>query len=355
MRLPLFIACTALMAGSISNAARAVDTGTSSGASFVFGLRNPEDIVRLPGTAWVVASSINFSMSDPSTDIGPGPLSAVRIDTRLVERLYPSDSSRVEWDSKTFPNCSAPPEVFSSHGLNVRVLTDRTYRLYVANHGSRESVEIIDVAVRGTQLSTTWRGCLPVSVKDLRVWPNAVAPLPDGGVVLAGMNVAIWRPGGGWKRFHSYHGITPGSQEAGGIANGVEVSGDGKWLWIADTGRSSVIRVALRGGPQREFKLSFVPDNLRWGEDGQLYVSGPIWPKWKDPDGVTKCFQKPICVTGIGVASIDTLTLKLKDIVHDEIGVKDAFGTPTTALQIDDHLWIGTSRGDRVMIVPLRR
>jgi hypothetical protein len=320
---------------------------------FVCGLHHPEDIVRLPGTPWIVASSINFTMGNPPSNIGPGPLSAIRIDTHAVRRLYPTASSVADWDRENYRDCPAPPSMFSSHGLNVRPLGKGKYRLYVANHGSRESVEVIDVTVRGERLNATWRGCMRVSVKDLGIWPNAVVPLPDGGVALAGYNVAIWHSGRGWEKFQSYQGMKPGEHDGVGFANGVEVSRDGRWIYIADTGRTSVIRVPVGGGPQTEMKLSFVPDNLRWGEDGLLYVAGPIFPKWTESEA-HRCYAQAICVTGIGVASIDPQTLAVNDVVHDEVGIKDKFGTPTTALQMGTQLWISTSRGDRVMIVGLK-
>lgn len=326
----------------------------ASSPIFVCGLTNPEDLIRLQGTPWVIATAINFKMGNPPHDFGPGPLSAIRVDTRTVQRLYPTSESTIDWDNKTYPDCSAPPSVFSSHGLNARALSHGKYRLYVVNHGGRESIEVIDVVAQGKTLHTTWRGCIPVSVKDLRIWPNAVAPLPDGGLVLAGYNVAIWRPGQGWARFQSYQGMTPGEQGGTGFANGVEVSPDAKWVFVADTQRNSVIRVSMAGGEQTELKLTFTPDNVRWGENGLLYVTGPIWPKWEHPGDDLKCFEQPICVTGIGVASIDPRTLALKDVLHDEHGIKDEFGTPTTALQLDDHLLISTSRGDRIMIVSLK-
>jgi hypothetical protein len=326
-----------------------------SDPTFVCGLHNPEDLIRLQGTHWVVASAVNFKMGGTLPyDFGPGPLSAIRIDTHTVQLLYPTAESAVDWDSRTYPDCSTPPAIFSSHGLNSRSLSHGKYRLYAVNHGSRESIEVIDVAVQGARLQTTWRGCIPVSVRELRIWPNAVAPLPDGGLALAGYNVALWRPGRGWEKFQSYDGMTPGERGGAGFANGVEVSRDGRWIFVADTQRNSVIRIPIKGGEQTVFKLTFTPDNIRWGEDGLLYVAGPIWPKWEHPDDdARKCFEQPICVTGIGVASIDPQTLVFEDVLHNEQGIKDKFGTPTTALQMGSHLWISTSRGDRVMIVGL--
>lgn len=325
----------------------------ASDPMFVCGLQHPEDLVHLLGTPWVIATSINFKMGNPPYDIGPGPLSAVHLHTHIVQRLYPSSDSRVDWDSKTYPDCAAPPPLFSSHGLNFRRLGEGRYRLYVANHGSRESVEIIDVAVLGAQLQATWRGCILVSVKDLGIWPNALAPLSGGGLVLAGYNIAVWLPGRGWQKFQAYKGMTPGAQDGDGFANGVEVSPDEKFIFVADTLRNQVIRFSLDGRERESVNLTFTPDNLRWGENGLLYVTGPIWPKWKHAGDDDKCFQEPICVTGIGVASIDPRTFALKDVVHNKEGVRDKFGAPTTALQVGKNLWIGTSRGNRVLIVPI--
>lgn len=292
--------------------------------------------MRLPGTPWVVASDRNFVHEAPFYDYDFGPLRVINIETRKVRQLYPTADSTVDWDRKTYPKCGKPPESISSHGLNVRSLGNGKFRLYVNNHGDRDSVEIIDVNVRGEQLQTTWRGCIRASAL---IWPNGVAPLPDGGVVMSGWRAGVWRPGKGWSLLNAKFTV----------ANGVETSQDGRWAFVADTPKRQVLRIPVDGGAEPTIiQLNFLPDNLRWGEDGYLYVGGPDYPP--DPQ-LQKCYLQPICDLGsIVVAKIDPNTLTAKEVLRTD-PIKGKFGVSTTGVLIGDHFWIGTSQGDRIAVL----
>jgi len=114
----------------------------STDPSFVCGLTNAEDLVRLAGTKWIVATHFDWMASDSEAYFGRfGPLEAIESDTRAVHRLYPTAESTADWDRKLYPDCPAPPKSLGSHGLNVLTLGSNTFRLYVANHGERESVD----------------------------------------------------------------------------------------------------------------------------------------------------------------------------------------------------------------------
>lgn len=237
-------------------------------AEVICGLTNAEDLFRLPGTPWVIASHINFDFSsDPPRPAGLGPVEIVRIETHHVQRLYPRPDSAVDWDRKMYPDCSAPPENIGLAGLNARPLGKNKFRLYLTNHGGRESVEIVDLAIQGEKLRTTWRGCVR---SPQYVWPNSVAPLPGDGFVLSGNEAAIWRPGQGWTKVAGY---------VAEYSNGVEVSRDGKWIFIANAGQ--VLRVPVAGGTVESVRAT--ADNLRWGEDGYLYVVAEPQTRTRSP------------------------------------------------------------------------
>ena len=310
--------------------------------NFVCGLKNAEDLVRLGDTPWIVASHLDYSISGGNAVFGPhGPVEAVRIDTHQVHQLYPAPDAHNDWDRSMYPDCSRPPEGFSSHGLNVLRLGARNFRLLVANHGGRESVEIIDVSIRHSQPVATWRGCIraPHGIN-----PNALAPLPHGGVALSGGQVAIWRPKRGWKAIE-------GIQKE---ANGIEASHDGRWLFVNLYGEQTIVRVPVAGGPvDTIFRGDFTPDNLRWGEDGMLYVAGQYpgnHPGW------IACRAKnlQLCDVGFVVAQIDPATLATKEVLRSD-GLKGFFGAATTALQVGDHFWLGSFWGDRVAILSTKQ
>jgi hypothetical protein len=229
--------------------------------------------------------------------------------------------------------------------------------VYVAGPGESESVEIIDVTVQGQKLRTVWRGCVLVP-KEFPLWPNAVASIASGGIAVGGnYSVAIWRPHVGWRKVEGFKGYSPGEialKEGSGFANGVEVSRDGRWLFVADTARKTVSRFSIDGEAAPtviKFDFSpgyFWPDNLRWGEDGRLYLSGPYS---LSPELPAPCYERPICdELGTGIVRINTQDMTEKVVYRSE-GIKGKFGAATTALQIGDQFWIGTSVGNRVAIV----
>ena len=67
---------------------------------------------------------------------------------------------------------------------------------------------------------------------------------------------------------------SPGSEAAG--ANGIEISNDGKWYYVAAWGSQSFFRLSRNGGaPVRdEIRLGFRVDNIRWARDGSLLAAG---------------------------------------------------------------------------------
>jgi hypothetical protein len=320
--------------------------------AFVCALTNAEDLVRLPGTSWVVASHINFDLTArPPRALGLGPVEAVRIDTRKVQRLYPTPDTAVDWDSKTYPDCAPPPQTIGSAGLNIRPLGGTSFRLYAVNRNGRQSVEVIDIAVRGERLASTWRGC--IHAPDY-ILSNSVVPLPDGAIALSGNKVAIWRPGRGWSKVASY---------TGNGSNGIEASRDGQWLYVADPAETSVVRVPVSGGAGPSvLKLPSGPDNLRWGDDGHLYATGGLVRKeWQNLSKeartaeFVKCTKQVVCDTPFTVIRIDPSTFTAKEVFRSpENGMIGRFGAATVALQMHDQIWVGTVHGDRVAVVSIK-
>ena len=73
-----------------------------------------------------------------------------------------------------------------------------------------------------------------------------------------------WHTASGWQK-------VPGSEAAG--ANGVELSDDGKTLYVAAWGSQSFFRVSRGATPptRDEIPLGFRVDNIHWARDGSLY------------------------------------------------------------------------------------
>lgn len=309
------------------------------GVQFVCGVASAEDLVRLAGTNWVVTSSFNMR---PDLPAGPGPLLAVTVDTHQVHTLYPAADATVKWDSKLFADCPAPPKFISTQGINVRALGAGRFRIYATNHAERESIEVIDVEVAGGALRASWRGCL---VLPRGVEPNGVAPLPGEDLVVTGGakvggGVAIWRARKGWREVPTLVGRT----------NGVEASPDGKWVYVAASDQETVIRFPADSdmSQRQTVRVGFHTDNLRWGDDGMLYVAGPVFPA--GTAGALACFRKRVCDAGYAAAKIDPETLTSKELLRSP-GLSGTFGAATTALTVGDQIWMGTFYGDRLAIV----
>jgi hypothetical protein len=311
--------------------------------SIICGFKSPEDLIRLPGTSWVISSQLNMDVKPPYEHpvftFRHAPLMAIKIDTHEVTPLFPTAASSTDWDRKTYPECKAPPKELTSHGLNVKPLGKDKFRLFVVNHGERQSVEIIDVAATDKNLKATWRGCLmaPAGMS----FPNSVAPLPDGGLVLSGSGVQIWHHGNGWEKI----GNVPGS-------NGVEISPDGKAIYVNDYEAQLIEKLDLQGKVIKSTpKLDFQPDNLRWGDDGGLYVAGTTTSA--EQEASMACFEPSGCKIGFVSARVDPETLAVTDVVRSA-GIQN-FGIATVTLKVGNGVWIGTVGADHILVRSLKK
>ncbi|MDE2473502.1 MAG: hypothetical protein KGO48_00470 [Alphaproteobacteria bacterium] len=220
------------------------------------------------------------------------------------------------------------------------------HTLYVVHHGSRESIEVFELDARPRAPTLTWIGC---AVAPDPIGLNSVVGLSDGGFVttnflprdadaaarermMAGEingEVWEWHPGTGWNK-------VPGSEAAG--PNGLEISRDGKWLYIGGWGSQSFIRLSRGQTPVKRdsVPVGFRLDNLRWAPDGTLLAAG---------QGGTAPSQTS------NVAKVDPTTLKVQELIRQPN--IDGFGVSTVAIQVANELWLGSVRGDRIAIFPL--
>ena len=99
---------------------------------FVCGQAGPEDLVAVPGTAWLIASAYG---ADGGVNL---------IDTKAATstRLYPSATAKERLDAKTYDSCPGPlegtdREKFRTHGLYLKPGRNSVHTLYVVHHGLR--------------------------------------------------------------------------------------------------------------------------------------------------------------------------------------------------------------------------
>lgn len=300
----------------------------------VCGQQGPEDLVALPGDRWIVASAM----------AGSGGINVVRVSDRMSVRVYPSDTAKQRFDAKTYAGCPGPPDTskFTTHGLWLQAGRGKVSKLFVVGHGGREAIEVFEIDSRGAAPALTWIGC---AVAPDPVGLNSVRGLPDGGFIASNFlarNVTPenrqkmlagekngelweWHTKSGWQK-------VPGSEASG--ANGLEMSDDGKWLYVSLWGSQSFMRLSRGRTPvqRNEVPLGFRIDNIRRAADGSLLGTGQGQQ-------------------ATDVVRIDPKTLKVTKLVHR---ADDAsFRSGTVAVKIGDRLWVGSFQGDRIALLPI--
>lgn len=341
-RLIVWTAAAALASVGAQGQLRGAGCDPAGNLRFVCGLAGPEDLAIVPGGRWVIASGMAQS----------GGIRLIDLKDKTTTVLFPGTAPKEQFDRATYSACPGPAKYddFRSHGLYLRPAGNRQYRLLVVHHGDRESVEVFTLDTRGSAPALTWIGC---AVAPDPVGLNSVVGLPDGGMIatnfqprnadaagrgrmMAGQNNAElweWHPRGEWKK-------VPGSEAAG--PNGLEVSPDGKTLYIGGWGSQTLIRLSRGDNPPKKdtVNVGFRVDNVRWAPDGTLIATG----------------QRPAAQQGQRGSShsarIDPKTLKVEELLNRPDD--DAFASATVAVQIGQELWVGSVRGDRVAILPLR-
>jgi hypothetical protein len=309
---------------------------------FVCGPQAAEDLVVVPGAQWVVASSFS----------GTGGINLIRVSDRTTIRAYPSPAAAETFDGKTYKTCPGAPDAaakakYQTHGLSLRPGRNGLHTLYVVVHGARESIDVFTLDARPQTPTLTWIGC---AVAPDPIGLNSVRWLDDGGFIATnfsprGVSFAAmqkgekngelweWHTASGWQK-------VPGSEASG--ANGVEISPDGKTLYVASWGSQSFFRLS-RGDkePKRdEVPLGFRVDNIRWAADGTLLGTG---------QGQAGGPGQPAETV---VVRIDPKTMKVTEVLRRPAA--NGFSAGTVAVEVGKTLWVGSFTGDRIAIFPAR-
>jgi DNA-binding beta-propeller fold protein YncE len=314
----------------------------AGGLNFICGPVAVEDLVRVPGTHWIIGSG----MAEKGH---PGKLHLIDADKKTCEILYPSASSQSATDGKC-PGSAPDAKTFGAHGIAIRDDGNRTATLLAVNHG-REAVEMFKLDVTGTKPAIRWTGCVPM---DKSISLNSVAFLPGGGFVATkfydptapdGFNaIMAHKITGGVLEWRTETGVKPiaGTDLSG--ANGIEVSKDGKSIYVAAWGSQELVQFSNIGGAVQKtvVKVDFSPDNLRWAPDGKILVAGQKFAA--GATGGAPAFK------GWTVAKLDPETMKVTEIIKD--GGESPLQNASVAIDVDGTLWISSFRGDRVAYKP---
>jgi hypothetical protein len=324
----------------------------SAGLTFICGVENPEDLVLLPNTRWLLASGM-----------APGSgLHAVDTRTKTVRTIYGPGVSSAKHDKTKFANCPAPldPKQAVLHGLSLRPAPNRRYTVYATNHGGRESVEVFELESSGPIPSASWIGCV-LTPSGMAL--NSVAAFGDGTLVatvliLPGKTfedafaqrdtgvVLTWTPG-----MRTWATVPSTELSAN---NGIETSPDDREFFVVSTTTKRIVAYdrkfpgkAVRVAQLREF----APDNIRWTADDQLITAGMT-------DDEPACGGAPKdeagirCPRGYVAATIDPKTMRVTELARGP--ATPSFTGTAIAMSVGEELWLGSFYANRLAYRPLR-
>jgi len=343
-----------------------------NGWNLVCGAQNPEDLVPIPGTRWIIASGMKE---------GAG-IKLVDTDAKTLRPFYTGQPAQQRPDKKQFPNCPAPPDAktFNAHGIYLRRAQEPgLYRLYAVSHGALESIQVFTIDGKASEPSLTWTGCVPMpegnraypnlgsQATSSRVAANAVAAFSDGTIIatvpqrpgttnlqrLRGEPtgyVVEWKPGAESFR------VVPGTQLAGN--NGIEISLDEKEFYVVSFGTHTVF-IFSRQDTRKPLRQSqapgFMPDNLRWSGD-RLIAAGPMYDEPACGGTRLAVVDNPVltsCHRGFMIAQLDPKTMAWTILAYAE--PNPAISVVATGVIMGDTLWIGAASADAIAYRPLPR
>lgn len=344
---------SATICGSASRiAAQSAPCAPSGGLTFICGVQNPEDLVLVPGTRWVVASGMAA---------GSG-LHLVDTNAKTVRNLYATDTQTVRVDKAKFGGCPGPldPKLMVLHGLSLRPAAGGRHTVYATNHGGRESIEVFELDTRGAAPVAAWVGCV---LMPNGMAANSVAAFKDGTLVatvlimpgktfvdaFARRNTGVvfmWTPGSPAFK------MLPGTELPAN--NGIETSLDDREFFVVSTTLKRVVAFARDspGTPLRFAQLEeFGPDNVRYTSDNRLITAGMID---NEPacGGPPKTEEGIRCARGYIAATIDPKTMTIKELARGPRTT--SYTGAAIALPVGDELWLGSFNADRLAYRRLR-
>lgn len=336
--------------GAVASAGAAAACGPVNGLRFVCGAHHPEDMVRIPGTRWIIVSAFT-------------PHGGLQVlDTRaLALRRWSVGATRQRTAGKRVGAADCPGPIdgadLDTQGLSLRVLRPDRYRVYAVNHGGRESIEIFDVSMAGGVPVPRWRGCVLMPAGDAA---NAVSSYPDGTIIATVLNLpgttkadfVRGKPTGGvfgWRPGTAGFRLLPGTGLPGN--NGLTASPDGRAFYVVAFGLHAIYMYS-RSDTRRPLRAAtapgFMPDNVHW-DDGRLIAAGMTYDE-PACGGIRKIINghadPMLCHRGYTVATLDPHTLHYTVIARGR--ANPAFNGATTGLIAGNRLWISSYQADRV-------
>jgi hypothetical protein len=324
------------------------------GLKFVCGLNQPEDLIQVGASRWIVAGGMGRG----------GSISLIDAQAKRARRLYTGAADQIRFDRKRFPQCQGAPDisVFNTHGLALRPSGAGTYRLYAVTHLPYESIQVFALDARAAQPAISWIGCVPLP-GDFRT--NGVTALKDGTILI---NVQMrgrttnadfingritggvyeWKPGGRGLE------LLPGTELAGN--NGIEISPDEKQFYVAVSGTQTVVvyDLADTAKPVRQVRTPWYNlDNIHWSGN-RLIAAGMMYDEPACGGTRAQILAAHLdldCHRGWVVSQLDPVAMTWKILAYGP--PNPAFGGIATGLVIGKTLWLSSFQENKAAYLPL--
>ena len=245
-------------------------------------------------------------------------------------------------------------ERIAPHGIAIR-RSSQAEQLLVVAHAPLEAILVYDILKdgNGTRLSENTCLALPEGV-----FANAVTAFGANG--LAATKMFDPRNGDPFERFAT--GAPTGSILTWTAATGwteyagLSLSGPNGLLWdeengalvVAEWARRRIVRISIdaSGGKPGDTEplsaLSFMPDNLRWTNDGRVLVTGQTVSIEEGHACLTG--QAP-CPTGFEIVSVDPV----RGVAERVASVPSpGSGMASVAAPVNDGIWVGSVSGNAI-------
>lgn len=312
------------------------DCAAEQGITYLCGFLFPEDIVNVGSTGLVLASG----------GFGPGLVYLIDPVSGTRSELINNGAFTMRHDSSAWPECPGPLnlEAFDVHGLSLREISPGRFSIYSTSHGEREAIEIYELDLRGNDQGATpvltWTGCVLLQQDGHH---NSVAQLADGGFVTTRMidrSASRGRPWGGITgqvfEWHPGGQLSPVAGTELSMPNGIEVSMDQRYIYVAVSGTDELVRFDRNATPIAKLSVStpMTPDNVHWDSNGKLVIAGP-----HEDDPVT-CGQ-PRCFVGWEVIEADPGLLETSSLggVDETASLQGA----SAAIRVGNEIWVSST------------
>ncbi len=326
----------------------ASDVRSAQLVGYIDDIQDPEDLVELPGTNWVIASGRKAVGTDQ-----PGHLYLINSETGKSEIIYPDARANAPTHELGASCPSAPdPQNFEAHGLGLRTGLNGKSQLYVVNHafpkGGREAIELFSIDASGGKPVISWSDCVPTPA---HAWFNDVVALPEGGFAATNFmdptdkdtneKLQNGQDNGNVLEWHRDSGFTtvPNSNMSG--ANGIEIDPAGKYYFVNAWGSQELVRIS-RTDHRRKTALvaGVLVDNNAWTWDGRLIVVGQALSARVIGD----CLADLKCPVPFKVVEFDPSTMQSRTLIDE----KDKTWAATSPRPVNGELWLGSQRTNRI-------